>query len=44
MTKYIEEEFEKNILPSLMDYIRIPNLSKAYDPEWATNGLNEKTA
>ena len=27
-----------------MDYVRIPNLSKNYDPEWASNGLLEKAA
>ena len=27
-----------------MDYVRIPNLSRAYDPEWDTNGLLEKAA
>tara|TARA_B110000503_G_scaffold123286_1_gene188747 strand:+ start:53 stop:163 length:111 start_codon:yes stop_codon:yes gene_type:complete len=27
-----------------MDYVRIPNLSRHYDPEWNTNGLLEKAA
>ena len=27
-----------------MDFIRIPNLSRNYDPEWATNGLLTKAA
>jgi hypothetical protein len=25
-----------------MEYVRIPNLSRHYDPEWNTNGLLEK--
>jgi len=32
------------MLPSLMDYVRIPNLSKSFDPEWETNGLLDKAA
>eukprot|EP01016_Furgasonia_blochmanni_P013339 TRINITY_DN1679_c0_g2_i2.p1 TRINITY_DN1679_c0_g2~~TRINITY_DN1679_c0_g2_i2.p1 ORF type:complete len:334 (+),score=132.74 TRINITY_DN1679_c0_g2_i2:109-1002(+) len=41
---FVEEQFDKNILPSLMEYVRIPNLSRAFDPEWNTNGLLEKAA
>lgn len=31
-------------MPSLVEYIRIPNQSKAFDPEWNTNGLLKKAA
>jgi hypothetical protein len=41
---FIEKEFMSNALPSIEDYIRIPNLSRFYDPEWNTNGLLEKAA
>lgn len=27
-----------------MEYIRIPNLSRNFDPDWQTNGLLEKAA
>lgn len=27
-----------------MEYIKIPNLSRAFDPEWHSNGLLEKAA
>ena len=27
-----------------MEYIKIPNLSRAFDKEWASNGLLEKAA
>lgn len=37
-----QEDFQKSILPALMDFIRIDNLSPAYDPEWKTNGKLEK--
>ena len=39
---YIEKEFDNKALPALMDYVRIPNLSRDYDAEWNTNGLLEK--
>mmetsp|Transcript_21374 Transcript_21374/g.24838 ORF Transcript_21374/g.24838 Transcript_21374/m.24838 type:complete len:483 (+) Transcript_21374:30-1478(+) len=42
--KYTEEQFDKSILPALQDYIRIPNLSRNYDPEWSTNGKLEECA
>jgi hypothetical protein len=28
----------------LIEYIKIPNLSRAFDPDWQTNGLLEKAA
>jgi hypothetical protein len=31
-------------VPSISDYIRIPNLSRAYDENWQTNGLLLKAA
>lgn len=37
-----KEDFDKSIIPSLSDYVRIDNLSPAYDPEWKTNGKLEK--
>ena len=40
--KDVHEDFEKSIVPSLSDYIRIDNLSPHYDPEWKTNGKLEK--
>ena len=42
--KYIEKTFTSNTLPYLMNFIRIPNLSPAYDFNWKTNGLLEKCA
>ena len=42
--KYIEKMFTYNLLPNLMDFIRIPNLSPAYDYNWNTNGLLLKAA
>lgn len=42
--KYVEKMFTYNMIPSLMNFIRIPNLSPAYDYEWNTNGLLLKAA
>jgi len=36
--------FDESALPSLIEYIKIPNISRDYDPEYATNGLLEKAA
>lgn len=38
----IEKWMDESAIPSIEDYIRIPNLSKAYDPDWEKNGLFEK--
>eukprot|EP01017_Pseudomicrothorax_dubius_P032175 TRINITY_DN4183_c0_g1_i1.p1 TRINITY_DN4183_c0_g1~~TRINITY_DN4183_c0_g1_i1.p1 ORF type:complete len:503 (-),score=169.11 TRINITY_DN4183_c0_g1_i1:111-1619(-) len=40
----VEKQVTENIIPSLLDFVRIPNLSRLYDPEWKTNGLLEKAA
>lgn len=42
--EYLEKEFSATIIPTLMEYIKIDNLSKNFDPEWNTNGKLEKAA
>jgi hypothetical protein len=37
--KFIENFWNQSIQPSLIDYIKIPNMSRAFDPEWNSNGL-----
>ena len=39
---WINEHIDADIISTLQDYIRIPNQSRAFDPEWNTNGLNQK--
>ena len=34
----VEEAFETSIVPTLVDYIRIPNKSPMFDPDWKANG------
>lgn len=41
---WVENKWNNDIQPVLEDYIRIPNQSHNYDPEWNTNGLLEKAA
>jgi len=33
-----------NLLLSTIEFIKIPNLSRGYDPEWNTNGLLQRAA
>ena len=44
LIKYVEKQFILNTLPNLMNFIRIPNLSPGFDPDWNTNGLLLKAA
>ena len=39
---FIERIWEDDILPTLTDYIRIPNKSPHFDPEWAAHGHMDK--
>ena len=39
---YIKEQWQQEILPSLMDYIKIPNKSPHFDTNWAENGFMEQ--
>jgi acetylornithine deacetylase/succinyl-diaminopimelate desuccinylase-like protein len=39
---FLERYWEQSILPTLCEFIKIPNLSPAFDPEWATNGLMDR--
>lgn len=38
----ISNEWSTNILPALMEYITVPNMSPAFDKEWETNGNMDK--
>ena len=35
---YIDETWDDSITPALVDYIRIPNKSPHFDPDWSANG------
>jgi acetylornithine deacetylase/succinyl-diaminopimelate desuccinylase-like protein len=38
MGAHIDEVWDESIVPQLFDYIRIPNVSQAYDADWRANG------
>ncbi|HEX9082597.1 MAG TPA: M20/M25/M40 family metallo-hydrolase, partial [Holophagaceae bacterium] len=37
--RQIDQQWDRDIIPTLERYIEIPNQSPDYDPEWRTNGL-----
>ncbi len=37
----VQHFWERDALPALTDYLRIPNKSPAFDPHWAANGFME---
>jgi acetylornithine deacetylase/succinyl-diaminopimelate desuccinylase-like protein len=39
--KYIDEKWNDEIIPALVDYIKIPNKSPHFDPKWAEHGYME---
>ena len=43
-TEFVNSNFDSSVVPSLVEFIKIPNLSRAYDTEWNTNGHQERAA
>jgi acetylornithine deacetylase/succinyl-diaminopimelate desuccinylase-like protein len=41
-SEWTEKFWEKEIVPTITEYIRIPNKSPYYDPKWVENGHMEK--
>src|ERR1041385_6792905 len=41
-TKWVENLFQSSIVPTLVDYIKIPNKSVMFDPEWRAHGFMDK--
>ncbi|HET7504695.1 MAG TPA: M20 family metallopeptidase [Kofleriaceae bacterium] len=41
-TRWTEELFASSIVPTLVDYIKIPNKSAMFDPDWRKNGFMDK--
>jgi uncharacterized protein (TIGR01244 family) len=44
LTAFIENAFEKDVVASLSDFIRIPNVSPLFDDNWNSNGLESRAA
>jgi hypothetical protein len=41
--EYVESQWDNWFVKGLSDFIRIPNLSPEFDPQYLTNGLLEKS-
>jgi acetylornithine deacetylase/succinyl-diaminopimelate desuccinylase-like protein len=41
---FVTQQFDEVFLPSLEDFVRIPNLSPLFDDKWNENGLQMKAA
>jgi acetylornithine deacetylase/succinyl-diaminopimelate desuccinylase-like protein len=39
---FVSDFWEQKIVPALSDYIRIPNVSSSFDPDWEAHGHMEK--
>ena len=39
---FIDRLWDEEVVPTLVDYIRIPNKSPAFDPDWAAHGHMDK--
>lgn len=39
---YCSEKWESSVIPELIEYIRIPNKSPAFDPDWLKNGYMDQ--
>lgn len=42
LQKFINSFWDDNILPALVEYIKIPNKSPMFDPDWQSSGHMEK--
>lgn len=40
----ISEKWDRDIIPTLQNYIKIPNKSPMFDPDWKKNGYMDKAA
>lgn len=44
LTQYIDDAWDRSVVPTLCDYIRIPNKSVNFDPQWAEHGHMDRAA
>src|SRR5690606_3937615 len=41
-TEFVTRQWDESIIPTLSDYIRVPNKSPIFDPEWEQHGYMER--
>lgn len=44
LKQFVEDHWQQSVLPELIEYIRIPNKSPAFDPEWQQHGHMDRVA
>src|SRR5688572_33483072 len=44
LTRYIDTAWDQSIVPALSEYIRIPNKSVHFDPQWELHGHMQRAA
>src|SRR5262245_19567276 len=42
--EYVDEVWDRSIVPAITEYIRIPNKSVHFDPQWAEHGHMDRAA
>ncbi len=42
--RFVSERWDQSIVPTLCEYVRIPNKSPAFDPDWASAGHMDRAA
>ena len=42
LSSYVSDTWQRSILPTLCDFVRIPNKSPLFDPDWERHGHMEK--
>src|SRR5215469_2635524 len=42
LTRFVDGMWDREIVPRLVEYIRIPNKSPAFDPDWVAHGYMEQ--
>jgi acetylornithine deacetylase/succinyl-diaminopimelate desuccinylase-like protein len=44
LRSFVDDQWQQSILPALAEYVRIPNKSPLFDPQWEENGHMERAA
>ncbi|HSN72438.1 MAG TPA: M20 family metallopeptidase, partial [Steroidobacteraceae bacterium] len=42
LVKFVDEQWDESIVPQLCEYVRIPNKSPLFDPQWEAHGHMER--
>jgi acetylornithine deacetylase/succinyl-diaminopimelate desuccinylase-like protein len=42
LVQFVDHTYDESILPQLCEYVRIPNKSQLFDPDWEKNGHMER--